>query len=83
MPACIVAGEPRGKLGATVGEPVPRIIDVCERTAHGLEVARKLGKLTGRRRRIRPETIEAARAMVAAGKAKTEICKALGVSRTR
>jgi DNA invertase Pin-like site-specific DNA recombinase len=56
---------------------------ILERTAAGLEVARKLGKLTGRKRRIKPETIEVAKGMVAAGKSKVDVCKALGIGRTR
>jgi DNA invertase Pin-like site-specific DNA recombinase len=61
-------------------------LEVCqirERTAAGLEVARKHGKLTGRKPRIRPETIEVARTMIDAGKTKTDVCKALNISRTR
>lgn len=56
---------------------------ILERTAAGLEVARKNGRLIGRKRRIKPETVEVARSMVAAGKTKVDVCKALGIGRTR
>lgn len=59
------------------------LAQIRERTADGLAAARKAGKLTGRKRTIRPETVEAAKAMVASGQAKTTIAKALGLSRSR
>lgn len=56
---------------------------IRERAAIGLEVARKNGKLTGRPKKFSQEKIALARKMACEGVSKSQIVKALGVSRSR
>lgn len=56
---------------------------IRERAAIGLEVARKNGKLIGRPKKFSPEKIALAKTMAAQGLPKSEIVKALDISRSR
>lgn len=53
---------------------------IVERTRAGLEIARKLGRVGGRKRKMTESKVASARKLVAAGVAHKEVARNLGVS---